>query len=1008
MAGWLAALCLVNGSVVGAASGSEAAQEYMIEDWQIEDGLPQNSVSSLVQTQDGYLWLGTFNGLVRFDGMTVKVFDAVTTPELGSSRITQLHVDPAGKLWIVSEFGDVSCWQQGVFQAVRFAAGTLKGVVQVVTSDATGQIWLGDNQGGIYQLKANQLTLIPAQASFQSGRVISMTPDRRGNLWIAQRRGFARYGPAGYEVLRGLENPAEAPADYLKLSKDGEVWVTSKREGLCKYGPDKPPLNFERLPVGPVITRAVLEDRRRNIWLGTEGQGLLRYSPDGQWQVFSTTNGLSNNLLRCLWEDHEGNIWVGTDGGGLNRLKPKIFTSFENSSGLGEDAVFSVAQARHGNLWFGLKLHGLNELQNNKLRQVTPDTTISPILADREGAIWTGDEAGGFLRYQGSEVRRYPNPEDTRRTYSHALVQDRAGSIWLGHIAGMIQFSNGTFRGFSRRDGLPHEDVRAFAEDAEGTLYIGTNGGGLVKYQGGRFSVYGAQQGLGDNRVWSLMVDAEGTLWIGTFGSGLWRLKHGRFTSFKQALPAQVITCMVEDDLDFLWIGTIRGIFRVARRDLNAFAAGNISMLAYRSFDKSDGMATSECSAVGQPAVCKAADGRIWFATIKGVAVVDPRALPVNLEPPPVSIESVMLDGRAADAKGPGEGEGLGGPGLAVSGGSRTVDVPPGIKRVEFQYAGLSFAAPEKVRFRYRLEGVDEDWVEAGNRRIAYYGEIRPGDYRFRVLACNQDGVWNTRGAMLALVVHPYFWQTGWFLGLAVLGLVAMGGVTARLISVRRFNRKLAVVKQQHAVERERARIAQDIHDDLGSRLTQIGMLSELARRPSTKPEEMRAHLGRIGGNTREMIQAMDEIVWAVDPSKDTLENLINYFVTFTEEFLDGSGIRCRWDLPDILPHHPLSAEARHNIFLIVKEALNNIIKHSGASEVWFRVTWQEPRLELVLKDNGRGFVPSSSSGSGEAGNGLENMKKRAADLGGSFQLRTEREKGTEIQLTFDLKGQGE
>jgi signal transduction histidine kinase len=437
------------------------------------------------------------------------------------------------------------------------------------------------------------------------------------------------------------------------------------------------------------------------------------------------------------------------------------------------------------------------------------------------------------------------------------------------------------------------------------------------------------------------------------------------------------------------------GIIRVSEADLNLCADGKLAKVPCYTYGINDGLPTLQCSEGLQPAGCKTADGRLWFATAKGLVAVDPAAVRTNALPPPVRIETLSVDDQQ----------------LVLQNVYVPLKVPPGRHRLEFQYTGLSFAVPEKVRFKCRLVGFDPDWVDTGAKRLAPYNYIPPGSYTFKVIACNDAGIWNQTGASFAFEVLPFFWQTAWFRALAIAALIAASCGLAWFETRRRMRRKLERAERQRDIERERSRIAQDIHDDLGAQLTRITMMSESARSNLSDPAKVAVGLGRIYTTAHELTRSMDEIVWAVNPRHDTVESLVAYLEKFAHDWLASAGIRCRFDIPLQHPEWRLTAEMRHNLFLACKEALHNVVKHSGATEVFIRFAIHSGSLVLEIEDNGRGFDPAAralaSTGAQRripAGNGLENMAHRLSAIGGTYDLQSIPGKGTKVVFTVPFK----
>ena len=436
---------------------------------------------------------------------------------------------------------------------------------------------------------------------------------------------------------------------------------------------------------------------------------------------------------------------------------------------------------------------------------------------------------------------------------------------------------------------------------------------------------------------------------------------------------------ILEDDFGYIWLSGNNGVFRARKHDLDAYAEGRRARVLVSAFGRSDGMRSSECNGGGQPAGWKTRDGRICFPTVKGLAIIDPRDIRTNQQPPTVIVEDVLIDY------------------VPVSPGDVPV-IDPGKQNLELRYTALSFVAPEKIAFKYMLEGYDRAWVVAGTRRAAYYTNIPPGGYTFRVQACNSDGIWNEEGTSLQLVVRPPFWVTWWF-RLAV-GVIAVATVVAavRFVSTRKLRLKLRAVEAQHALDRERMRISKDMHDDLGASLSKITLLGELAFRHSSRKKEVEKDLERIIGASRDATNAMDEIVWAVNPQNDTAGRMLTYLCQYAKEYLSLCPIRCRIEVPDILPNSHVSAEVRHNTFLVIKEALSNIARHSQATDVTMSVAYAEHALSIFLEDNGKG-IPAERGN--QFGNGLQNMRQRIAEIGGSLDLESAPNRGTRLRIVI-------
>jgi signal transduction histidine kinase len=497
--------------------------------------------------------------------------------------------------------------------------------------------------------------------------------------------------------------------------------------------------------------------------------------------------------------------------------------------------------------------------------------------------------------------------------------------------------------------------------------------------------------------VEAIYEDSDGGLWIGT-RNGLNRFQNGKFRSYtsRQGLFSDEIYEILEDDSGYFWMSCRTGIFRVKKEDFNSFDRGSISTLPCTSFGRNDGLPTVQCNGVAKPAGWKSRDGRLWFPTIRGVVVVEAQ-IKTNDKPPPVAIEEVIVDRKMIQRASSRKPETHNTPGknsftttqAGLSLGSGTPEgalkIPPGHGELEIHYTALSLQSPEKNRFKHKLDPVDSDWIDSGTRRERLYANVGPGTYTFRVVACNNDGVWNETGASLSLVFLPHYWQTSWF-------RATLGGIIAALLALW----YQARVRRLREIETLRVQIAADLHDDVGARLTKVAMVTELVDRETGEADRNKSQIRNIARTTGEVIRAMDEIVWTINPSNDTVENLANYLFQHTQEYFQNTGVRCRMDFPSKLPDTALSTEQRHNLFMAVKEALNNVLKHAQATEVRVSLSADSGRLLIGVADNGTGFKPGEEKAGAD---GLKNMRKRIEQIGGRLKIETSPGQGTKVQM---------
>ena len=877
------ALWLAAGVPSGAAADS-SLPPYVIRTWRTDDGLPQNAVTSVVQTKDGYLWIGTYSGLARFDGVHFKVFNSANTPALRSGRVTSLFEDPAGTLWIGSEIGELTAYDPGShFRAIDIGVAWGRREIIAIVLDQAGEMWVADAEGMLMRLK-DGLRLEPKSGN--AINLVNISSDSRGNIWVL-RNGMASALEQGRLIPQFGGDPTNMYVQGICSSRQGGVWAASDGK-LQRQNPSLTTNSYGAAPWNMVPLMVLLETSTGMLVAGTQDHGLFIVRPGGAVLNLCHSNGLPTDWISCLCEDREGNLWMGTGGNGLIMVRPGNVTVLDAPDQWQGRPVLCLTSGRNGALWVGTEGVGLYRWQDGQwshfgLEAGMTSLFVWSVCEDAGERLWVGTWSGGLLTRNGERFEAVPCATETMPPVT-ALFPSGPDELWAGTRSGLLHYQAGQAAWLTQCGPTPLSDVRCVVEDSQGTVWFGMLGGGLGRLDKAGLRLLHKSDGLSSDFIQFLHPDSDGSLWIGTIGGGLNRLKNGRFSAVgtAQGLSDDII-CWVEDDgLGHFWVSSHAGIMRLNKRELNLCADGELQAIHCFSYGKGDGLPTLEFSGGLQPAGCKTADGRLWFASSKGVVVVDPKDVKLNALVPPVVIEAVQVDGHAMA-------------GLAGQTAGRPLRIPPGRHRLEFVYTGLSYTVPEKVRFRYRLEGLDSEWTEAGGKRSASFDYVPPGQYAFHVLACNDAGVWNDQGAAVAFVLLPYFWQTWWFrtfLAALVLGMV---GIVVWLDTRRRMRRKMEALERQEAIEHERSRIARDIHDELGSHLTRITMLSEPARHDPDILHPGTKDVRQIYDIARELTRTMDEIVWAVNPHHDTLEGLVSYLEQFTLQFLEPQAFAAAW-----------------------------------------------------------------------------------------------------------------
>ncbi len=765
--------------------------------WRQTQGLPQNSVRAILQTHDGYMWIGTKGGLARFDGVRFTTFDDRNQNQLRENEVWALVEGDDGSLWIGTYGGGVSRLKDGQFTIYNTKDGLATDFVTDLCKDREGNIWIATDLG-LNRFKDGGFTTYTIKDGLVSNSVRTLYLDRDGSVLIGTTKGgLNRFqnGKISSLTLTGLDSTMRV----MSICRDWEqaLWVATTKglfrlkEGtVTHYTTDQGLSSNEGVQVH--------EDPQGNLWVATLS-GLDKYSRDQD----AFMNVQSGDIVGAISSDREGSLWVGNGREGLARFRQGLFTNYTLADGLADVSATAVFQDHKGNIWIGTP-KGLNLLRGGKLttynvKDPSLSNYINAISEDADGNLWVGTMDSLYqLKYDSACAGGRCAPEFISQMNDAVPKLDikviyvgREGAIWIGtQLEGLVKYQKGQFTTYTTKDGLSHNAIRGLNEDADGALWIATKGGGLNRFKDGRFTVYTQKDGLINDGVQGLYRDRQNALWIAT-RQGINRLKDGKFTAItvNDGLVSNFVYSFVEDNRGNLWMSCSMGIFRVVKQQLDDFADGKIKEVTSVAYGLEHGLNSTVAVVAYCPVAYKTTDGRVWFATLKGVSVVDPRNLSINTLPPPVHIEEISVDQRSFDLHQSAEAE-------------------PGRGDLIFRYSGLSFFAPEKVRFKYRLEGYDRDWVDAGDRRAAFYSNIPPGTYTFRVIAANSDGIWNEEGAAFTIYLAPHYYQTNWFYGICfgALGLLVIGAHRVRVRQLRAHELKLGQLVEQRTGELQEQR----------------------------------------------------------------------------------------------------------------------------------------------------------------------------------------------------------
>ncbi len=957
--------------------------QYRFDVWTAESGLPQNIVRGIAQTPDGYLWVATLDGVARFDGVRFTVFNKSNTPGIASNRFNAMVDGRDGDLWLMNEGGGLTRYHDGSFHTYSAEDGFPANSVRAITVDRSGSLWMLSEESILQWNKATGELhdITPANLKihyeplwwdsagfwawnsagihiFMQGRFVSypLPPwlsgrslwavgiARDGSVWLETFDGRQAVIPAGQNEARRVDaQRGSAPSSYR--DDHGHVWTTHVGARLTRF------LYFQSSgEPASIPMEQFLEDREGNAWIGTEGKGLYRLQ-EQSIQVYSKAQGLIDSNIYPVYEDRTAAVWLGAWPTSLSRFSEGRFTNYTVAQGLPGPRVSALAEDRDGNLWVAAR-------------------SSLAILRD-----------GHFLRPAGIVLPKL--------AVVQAMIQDRGGTMWIGTSNGLVLYRDGPSKTLTVQDGLATNDVRAIVESLSGDIWIGGYGG-LTRVRGAQFTHWTERDGMPSDNVRAIYEDGDGVLWIGTYDGGLGSFKDGKFTRYgeRDGLFNNGVFQILEDGRGNLWMSSNKGIYRVSTQELTAFAEGKLATITSVAYGKSDGMLNVECNGGMWPAGIRSRDGKLWFPTQDGVAVVDPQAMRINPQPPPVVIESAFVD-RAS---------------VAIN---KSLRVPPGRENLEIDYTALSFVHAEQIRFRYKMEGLDSSWIDAGARRTAYYSHLPPGTYHFHVIARNSDGVWNTEGRMLAVEVMAPFYRTWWF---AVLEVLVMAALILAIVRyrIRQLEHSQALQKafSQQLIasqESERQRIAAELHDSLGQRLVVINNLALFSMRAQTKAGSAGHELDtlkEINTETSLAIQETREISYNLRPFQLDRLGLTKAIEGIVRTVTSASGLSITSELDNIDDGFP--EELRINFYRIVQEALNNIMKHAQATQVQIKVARGAARLSMTVRDNGVGFNPGTrSSKGGKGGFGLTGMAERAHSLGGELRVSSVPGQGT--VLTFEI-----
>ncbi len=987
---WVCVLLLSGNGACADTNAPLPSQDWVVRSWQTKDGLPQNTVYALLQTRDGYLWVGTGGGLARFDGVRFRNFGL--HEGLSSVQISTLAEDRDGRLWVGTRGGGVSRWENGAFRTFSQADGFTSLTVEALAADRQGAVWIGTERG-LVRWREGAFTKLGAREGLPEKHVSALLVDSKGALWVSF---FKELHKGINDSFRRVELVIPSPNSVYSLceDRDGYVWAGGGNWQIWKLGEGVSQC-FDRTNNTPFQAMVSLAQGSQGpLWIGTRNGG-LHYFSESRFKQLATGAELPGYILGLL-VDRDGAVWVG--GAGLHRLSPKLLRVWGTAQGLEHRAVTSVAEDASGGWWVSALLGGVSRLKESRFSRVKEPQNWSDFpnayttLATADRSIWVAGESFAFRFRQGQKTEAY-DKQPVSGEAIRAMCED-GPAVWMGtYYSTLLKWENGQIRVMATK-GSFGGGITSLVRDAEDTLWIGS-AGGLYRWERGKVSCYPLTNSLLTANVHSLLRDPDGTLWIGTLGGGLARLKGGRIVcvTSQQGLADDVISQILADDFGQLWLGCNHGIMRLEREQFDAYADGKTAFVHASLLNQNDGMLNETCSGGHSPTALKTKAGRLLFPTADGLVEIDPqRWLASPAVVPQARIEEIRVDGQLQATTLP-------------------LVLPPGSRHLEVHYGAPSLRGADSVHFRFRLEPMEKEWVSAGARRTAYYSNLRPGRYSFRVTAGTTQGDWNQNHAVIAITLRPHLWQSFWFQWFAAAAVcaAAAGWYFHRMMRLEQSRAAQEAFSHQllSSQEEERKRLASELHDGLGQDLLLIKNRVGLLAADKRHPLEVARQLGEISQNASRAIADVRAISQALRPTALEQVGLTKAVEWMVEQVAGASTTKFSTELENI--DGLLEPEKEISLYRVVQEALNNVLKHAQASQVIVEAKREKAELRASVFDNGRGFDPERAGREGEKpGLGLAGMRERAKVLGGRIELQSASGKGTRLTLTVPLSSDRE
>jgi ligand-binding sensor domain-containing protein/signal transduction histidine kinase len=936
------------------------AADYSHRIWRTEDGLPQNRVQSIAQTLEGYLWVGTSEGLARFDGVRFVIFDRSNTAAITDNSILSLEAAPDGSLWIGTEGGGLLRYARGVFQAFGEKDGLTNGFIRAVHLDRSGTLWVGTDRG-FFHSSQRGFVRVDGTTEIPLASVIAIAEDGTGKIWAASGAGLLQFDGERLK-LAACDHPSGVAASLT---------VSLIREGLVADGCSVPRIAIPDLPVS-----SLHRDSSGNLWIGTAGKGLVSMDPSsGASTAYLAPSVIPDNTILLLFEDRQHNIWVGAQDG-LARLSRAVATTLAVPEGLLDDNVSTTYEDREGRLWivtFSGQIYRLNGISPERYYLPTPvrDLRFRIVFEDSHGNYWFSASGAGVVRLSRNEVVHYTQKDGLRSDSIRQIFEDSRGTMWFATGSGISSWDGSGFTNYYLEEGLSYPSVRCLAETAEGDILAGTDAG-LNRIHNGHIIKDPGFASLTLEKIWSLYVDGN-NLWLGTRGGGLVLARDGTTTRFttRDGLASNSIYQIVDDRAGRLWLSSPVGVSSIRRAELEAFARGAARSVHAIAYGSSDGMTTGQMHGGIQPAGCRRSSGELWFPSVRGAVKLDPAHL-LERRPGPVLIESISTP----DATLPM---------------SREVVIPPGRGRLQIDFTACDLTAPQQVSFRYMLEGIDDSWMTATRHRSAYYSNLPPGHYRFLVIAEDEGGSASSE-ALVSIYFKPAFHQTAWFYSLLV--ALLMGAVWAGMrIYARQTNARFTLLLN------ERTRLAREMHDTVIQGCVGVSTLLEAVTRFQRTNLDEAAHLlAHARSQVKETLEEARQAVWDLRHSSREQSPIVDLF-DLARKLGNEYGAKVETEIEG--ERRSLDALTDRALLLVGREALRNSVSHGNPTWIWVRIAFKGAGVRMEVRDDGKGFDSEVSLAESKGHFGIIGMRERVEQLGGAFAIDSHPGEGTVVTVSF-------